>query len=70
MIDPDGIIVQQHNDNNIIKFGSNIPDFDFIVYDLEDTKDFNKYISTIEKEIRSSYEYRSMINYLRDNMGI
>lgn len=70
MIDPDGIIVQQHNYNNIIKFGNDIPNFDFVVYDLEDTKDFNKYISTIEKEIRSSYEYKSMINYLRDNMGM
>lgn len=69
MIDPDGIMVTQKNDNNILKFG-NIPEFDFITWDLEDDKEFKKYISTIEKEIRGSYEYRSMIKYLKDNMGM
>ena len=69
MIDPDGIMVSQHNDNNILKFG-NIPEFDFLTWDLEDDKELKKYYSTIEKEIRGSYEYRNMISYLKNNMGM
>lgn len=69
MIDPDGIMVTQHNDINVLKFG-NIPEFDFLTWDLEDDKELKKYFSTIEKEIRGSYEYRGMIKYLKDNMGM
>ena len=35
MIDPDSIIVQEHNDNNQLNFGD-IPEYDYITYDLED----------------------------------
>ena len=69
MIDPDSIIVQNHNDANIIKL-NNVPEYDFITFDLEDDKQLKKYISTIEKEVRSSFEYRNMIKYLKDNMGM
>lgn len=69
MIDPDSIMVTQHNDNNIIKL-NNVPEFDFVTWDLEDEKEFKKYISTIEKEVRGSYEYRAMIKYLRENMNM
>jgi hypothetical protein len=69
MIDPDGIIVSQHNYNNIIKLG-NLPEFDFIVWDLEDDKELKKYYTAVEKEVRKSYEYRAMIKFLKDNMGM
>lgn len=69
MIDPDGIMVQQYNENNVLKFGD-IPPFDYITYDLEDDKEIKKYLSSIEKEIRGSFEYRQMIKYLKDYMGM
>ena len=69
MIDPDSIIVQQHNSNNILKF-NNIPEYDYITYDLEDEKQLKKYYKNIEQEIRSSFEYRQMIKYLKDYMGM
>ena len=69
MIDPDGIMLPQQNTQTTIKFG-NIPEFDFITYDLEDDKEFSKYLKDIEKEIRGSFEYKHMINYLRDYMGM
>lgn len=69
MVDPDSIMVQQQNKMNILKFGE-IPEFDFLVYDLEDEKELEKYYKAVEREIRSSYEYRAMIKYLKDNMNM
>ena len=69
MIDPDSIIVQQHNSNNQLKF-NDIPEYDFYTYDLEDEKQLKKYYKNIEQEIRSSFEYRQMIKYLKDYMGM
>lgn len=69
MIDPDNIIIAEKNNNNILKL-NNIPEFDFLIWDLEDDKDLKKYYSTIEKEIRGSFEYREMIQYLRNNYGM
>ena len=69
MIDPDSIIVQKHNENNQLKF-NNIPEYDYITYDLEDTKQVNKFFKNIEQEVRSSFEYRNMIKYLKDYMGM
>lgn len=69
MIDPDGIMLPQENKQNTLKFGT-IPEFDFITYDLEDEKEFKKYLKDIEKEVRGSFEYKHMIDYLRNYMGM
>lgn len=69
MIDPDSILVQEKNKNNVLKF-NDIPEYDFITYDLEDDKQLKKYFRNIEQEIRSSFEYRQMINYLKNYMGM
>ena len=66
MIDPDNIILADTNKNNVITI-DNIPEFDFEIWDLENDKDFKKYISNIEKEVRLSFEYREMIQYIKDN---
>jgi len=67
MIDPDNLLlVTKTNTNTIIKL-DNIPEYDFITWDLENEKDFRKYIQTIEKEIRHSYEYKEFIHYIIDN---
>lgn len=47
-----------------------IPDYNLYDYDLNDEKVFRKYIQTIERNIRTSYEYRAMIAYLREYMNM
>jgi hypothetical protein len=71
MIDPANIKNTPINHPQDKEFEMNsIPDFDQQAYDLTDEKDFNKYISDIEKEVRSSFEYKQMIQYLRENMDM
>jgi hypothetical protein len=69
MIDPDGIMLPEVNTQKTIKFGT-IPEFDFITYDLDDEKEFTRYLKDIEKEVRGSFEYRHMIDYLKNYMGM
>lgn len=69
MIDPDNIILVEDNKNTELKI-NNVPEFDLLVWDLEDDKELKKYYTTIEREIRKSFEYREMINFLRDNYGM
>ena len=47
-----------------------IPNFYIESYDLNDEKDFEKYIKDIEKCVRGSIEYRRFIAYLRDYMDM
>jgi len=69
MIDPDNIIIVDKNQTNTLKL-NNIPEYDFLVWDLEDDKDLKKFYTTIEKEVRGSFEYREMIQYLRNNYNM
>lgn len=69
MLDPESIQIQKGNLSNQIAVDE-VPEFDFEVYNLEDEKDFEKYIKDIEKEIRKSFEYRAFIKYLREYMGM
>lgn len=70
MIDPDGIILTTENLTNEIQLGKNIPECDYITYDLDNDKEFKKYISAIENEVRGSFEYKHMVKYLKDYMGM
>ena len=47
-----------------------IPDYNLYDYDLNDEKSFKKYISSIEQNVRTSYEYRAMVSYLREYMDM
>lgn len=69
MIDPANIraVPINNSDNEVLELNS-IPDFEGELYDLSDIKDFDKYISDIEKEVRGSFEYKQMIQYMKDNM--
>lgn len=69
MIDPDNIILVDENKQTTLKI-NNVPEFDLLVWDLEDDKELKKYYKTIEKEVRGSFEYREMIQYLRENFGM
>lgn len=65
MIDPDGIVLTTQNLPSFIKL-EEVPEYDYITYDLEDEKSFKKYISDIESAVRQSYEYRLKLTpYLR-----
>lgn len=48
----------------------NIQYFDREQYNLNDEKDFGKYIDDIERIVRNSYEYRSLISYLKETSGM
>ena len=69
MIDPAQIrnTPINHSQDEVFEMNA-IPDFDQQAYDLTDEKDFQRYISDIEKEVRSSFEYKQMIQYFKDNM--
>lgn len=50
-----------------------IPDltyFDQDQYDLLDDKDFKHYISDLERTVRTSFEYRQLISYLKNTEGM
>ena len=47
-----------------------LPDFTIPDYDLNDEKEFKKYIGDIEKAVRNSFEYREMIKYLREHLDM
>lgn len=69
MIDPDNIQIQKVNLPDHIHI-SEVPEFETECYNLEDDKDYEKYIKDIEKEARRSFEYRVFIKYLRENMDM
>lgn len=69
MRDPNNLVnVYSSKDRDNFLLIENVPDFDIEDYDLLDDKDFKKYIESIEKICRNSYEYRQMVNYLRENL--
>jgi hypothetical protein len=69
MIDPDGLQINRVNlpDHIHIK---QVPEFDIEIYNLEDDKQYDKYIKDIEKEVRRSDEYKRFIRYLRENLDM
>lgn len=54
---------------DVIKI-SELPDFTIPDYDLNDEKDFKHYIADIERVVRSSFEYRQMVSYLREYLDM
>lgn len=55
--------------STIIKIDA-LPEYDIQDWDLFDPKDFSKYITTVERIIRNSFEYRQMVKYLRENFNM
>ena len=58
------------NSIDVISIPDKIPPFVTEDYDLFDDKDRNKYIMDLERFVRSSYEYRNMVQYLRNYMNM
>ena len=70
MIAESSMIGAQPNDIDIVKIPENIPLMDVEDYDLFDDKERERYIIDLERHVRSSYEYRAMVNYLREYMNM
>ena len=72
LIDPINIIkLDEIKDSEGTTFHvGKLPEYDQVDYDLSNQKDFTRYIKDIKSEIRSSFEYREMIKYLRNNAGM
>ena len=72
MIDPNNLIpIEEVNsgDYTIIDVPE-LPICDIKDYDLFDPKDMRKYINDVKRIIRNSFEYRRMVNYLREYMNM
>lgn len=70
MRDPNVKQLDQIRDRHSVLELRHIPAYSSESYDLLDQKDFNKYIKDIERICRNSFEYRSMVSYLRENLNM
>lgn len=65
--------IDTYNDDNYITLSiDQIPKYDLMDWDVlsGDEKEFTKYISSIEKDVRTSFEYRQYINFLRQYLDM
>ena len=71
MRDPDSIVKGYELDAPpaIIKM-HDIPEYNLYDFDLNDEKSFKSYIQTIERVTRNSFEYKELINYLKEYMDM
>lgn len=71
MVDPAHVEMTPINSNttNVIQLDV-IPDYENDVYDLNDEKSFSKFVVDLEREVRSSYEYKKLIKYLKEHKGM
>lgn len=57
------------NESTIIDINE-LPYYEESSYDFNDDKSFKHYMADLERTIRNSFEYRSLINYLRSMEGM
>lgn len=69
MLDPDSIQVLETNLPNVIEINE-VPEFETEIYNLDDEKDYEKFITDCERTVRKSFEYRELLKYLRENFGM
>jgi hypothetical protein len=76
MIDPNSIIHIEDtkvrtkaNQLQVLKFDA-IPQYETETYDIYSDKDFKKFIQDVEREVRSSIEYKRVIQFLKNNMSL
>ena len=62
--------IEFNNEKYTIISIDEIPEYDLADYDLCDDRDFKQYMSAIEKDVRGSFEYKQMIQYMRENMDM
>lgn len=71
MRDPNNIntVLDTGEEVTILKI-HNVQEYNLRDYDLLDQKDFKKYMTRLENIIRNSYEYKQMVNYLKENLDM
>ena len=72
MIDPNTIHEEyEYIDEvpEVIKI-SELPMYDRYDYDLNDDQSFKHYIDAVERNVRTSFEYRQMVSYLREYLDM
>ena len=69
MRDPNKLNSMESGRLNILKI-QNPPPCDYMDWDLNDDREMRKYIQTVERTVRQSFEYTSMIAYLRENLNM
>ena len=70
MIGENSLMTVNVNPNDVVYIPNEIPVYEIQDYDFFDEKDMAKYISDLERFIRSSYEYKAMVQYLREYMNM
>jgi hypothetical protein len=70
MITENSMMSIQPNEVDVVKIPKDIPVMDIDEYDLLDDKDRERYITDLERHVRSSYEYKAMVQYLREYMNM
>jgi len=63
----DKVEIYTNTDDDIILINQ-IPYFSIEEYDLFDDNDRKKFIKTLKRNIRGSFEYRAYVSYLRENL--
>ena len=43
-----------------------IPEYRMIEFNLSEEKEYNKFVETVKRDVRNSFEYKQMVKYLRD----
>lgn len=61
--------IESENKSQIFKINGSM-EFDYDDYNLENPKDFKKYIDSIERIVRLSFEYRQFVKFLREYMDM
>lgn len=69
MRDPDNLIQVPLNVDHTI-YLNELPEFDIEDYDLFDDKKFKKFMEDLKRMIRKSFEYQTMVQYMRENMDM
>lgn len=70
MIGENSLMTVNVNTTDVVYIPNEIPAYEIQDYDFFDEKDMTKYISDLERFIRSSYEYKAMVSYLREYMNM
>lgn len=70
MITEDCLMQTTINPVDVVTIPDKIPAFVVEDYDFMDEKDMNKFIQDLERFVRSSYEYRNMVQYLREYVNM
>ena len=69
--DPSNIKQIEYNGDNLeILQISYIPEYDVLEYNIDNEKELSKYLETIEKVVRNSFEYHEYVKYLREYMDM